>query len=109
MSRTQTVKIYNLHYIFLDIPRGIIFINKAAIVPLFQGFQLIGRQTSLNSFETAPALDAPMHNSPSSGRRAELIMKAAGDRPVKYGKLNAANEIGTDLQSSLGSKMSLRI
>ncbi|TFB02768.1 hypothetical protein CCMA1212_005501 [Trichoderma ghanense] len=79
--------VYAAHWKFFAIAVGCMALQVLTILWLIWGWQKLGRQVSLDPFEIAKAMGAPLLNHGSSNSSANQILDLLGDRRVKYGEL----------------------
>ncbi|KAL6811892.1 hypothetical protein V8C40DRAFT_257690 [Trichoderma camerunense] len=79
--------VYRAHWNFFGIAVGCMFFQLLIILYLIWGWQKLGREVSLDPFEIAKAMGAPLLNHGSSNSSADQILDLLGGRKVKYGEL----------------------
>ncbi|KAL6699491.1 hypothetical protein J3F84DRAFT_404528 [Trichoderma pleuroticola] len=79
--------VYRAHWNFFGIAVGCMFFQLLIILYLIWGWQRLGREVSLDPFEIAKAMGAPLLNHGSSNSSADQILDLLGSRKVKYGEL----------------------
>ncbi|KAL7941163.1 hypothetical protein V8C42DRAFT_361290 [Trichoderma barbatum] len=79
--------VYRAHWKFFGIAIGCMFFQLLIILWLIWGWQKLGREVSLDPFEIAKAMGAPLLNHGSSNSSADQILDLLGSRKVKYGEL----------------------
>lgn len=79
--------VYAAHWKFFGIAVGCMFVQVLIILYLIWGWQRLGREVSLDPFEIAKAMGAPLLNHGSSNSSADQILDLLGSRKVKYGEL----------------------
>ncbi|EHK26868.1 uncharacterized protein TRIVIDRAFT_62670 [Trichoderma virens Gv29-8] len=79
--------VYRAHWNFFGIAIGCMFFQLLIILYLIWGWQKLGREVSLDPFEIAKAMGAPLLNHGSSNSSADQILDLLGSRKVKYGEL----------------------
>ncbi|KAK0766505.1 hypothetical protein N5P37_000230 [Trichoderma harzianum] len=79
--------VYRAHWNFFGIAVGCMFFQLLIILYLLWGWHKLGREVSLDPFEIAKAMGAPLLNHGSSNSSADQILDLLGSRKVKYGEL----------------------
>ncbi|KAL6863712.1 hypothetical protein J3F83DRAFT_762531 [Trichoderma novae-zelandiae] len=79
--------VYVVHWEFFGIAVGCMSVQVLIILWLIWGWQKLGRRVSLDPFEIAKAMGAPLLNHGSSNSSADQILDLLGGRRVKYGEL----------------------
>ncbi|PTB65566.1 hypothetical protein BBK36DRAFT_1120021 [Trichoderma citrinoviride] len=79
--------VYNAHWKFFAIAVGCMFVQVLIIFWLIWGWQKLGREVSLDPFEIAKAMGAPLLTHGSSNSSVDQILDLLGGRRVKYGEL----------------------
>ena len=82
--------IYVSHYLYLGLATLFSAIAIIAIFPSFLGWTAVGRKTSMSPIETAKAFRAPMLMGCDPNLEGSEIVKAVGDRGVKYGAVQGS-------------------
>ncbi|KAK1246117.1 hypothetical protein MKX07_005186 [Trichoderma sp. CBMAI-0711] len=84
---TRVGIVYAAHWKFFAIAVGCMALQVLFIFWLICGWQKLGRHVSLDPFEIAKAMGAPLLNQGSSNSSADQILDLLGGRRVKYGEL----------------------
>ncbi|KAM0246715.1 hypothetical protein ACHAQJ_010113 [Trichoderma viride] len=79
--------VYTTHWKFFGIAIGCMFVQLLLILILIWGWHHLGREVSLDPFEIAKAMGAPLLNHGSSNSSADQILDLLGSRRVRYGEL----------------------
>ncbi|RFU81060.1 hypothetical protein TARUN_1153 [Trichoderma arundinaceum] len=79
--------VYTTHWKFYGIAVGCMFVQVLIVIFLIWGWQRLGREVSLDPFEIAKAMGAPLLNHGSSNSSADQILDLLGSRRVRYGEL----------------------
>ncbi|KAL6887233.1 hypothetical protein HDV57DRAFT_488375 [Trichoderma longibrachiatum] len=79
--------VYAAHWKFYAIAVGCMALQVLLILWLTWGWQKLGRRVSLDPFEIAKAMGAPLLNYGSSNSSANQILDLLGDRRVRYGEV----------------------
>lgn len=86
-SVTRIGIVYTTHWRFYGIAIGCMFVQVLFILFLIRGWHKLGREVSLDPFEIAKAMGAPLLNDGSSNSSADQILDLLGSKRVKYGEL----------------------
>ncbi|EXJ55845.1 hypothetical protein A1O7_08776 [Cladophialophora yegresii CBS 114405] len=87
MQQTRTIQVYDSNYGSLAGGLAVMFVSVIVILPLFNGFWLIGRGVSLSPLEIANAFGAPILARANSNMPAAVIVEVLGDIPARYGEV----------------------
>ncbi|KAL7931568.1 hypothetical protein V8C35DRAFT_309821 [Trichoderma chlorosporum] len=79
--------VYKADWKFFGIAVGCMAFQLLIIIYLIWGWQKLGREVSLDPFEIAKAMGAPLLTHGSSNSSADQILDLLGSRKVKYGEL----------------------
>ncbi|KAJ8121013.1 hypothetical protein ONZ43_g2429 [Nemania bipapillata] len=86
-TSTKTVIAYVTHYQYLGIALVIMALELGIIFFLLSGWQALGRDVSLDTFEISKALGAPVLQEAGSNSTVDEILKVAGKKNLRYGEL----------------------
>jgi hypothetical protein len=85
MEVVRSVESYKTSFAFLGGAIAVVLLAVILVVPLFYGFWILGRPTTLSPLETATAMGAPLLVSiASSNSTAREIIRMAGKQRVQY-------------------------
>ena len=85
MEQTRTLQVYDYNLTFLAAALAVMFLAVIVIIPMFNGFWQLGRDTSLSPLELANAFGSPILDDANSNMSANQIVEASGNRSVRYG------------------------
>ena len=91
MDQTRTVLVYDSNYSFLADALVVMLLAVVTVVPVFNGFWLLERNTSLSPLELAKAFGSPILDRANSNMSSEEIVKSVGSTSVRYGLVSALN------------------
>lgn len=86
-QKTRLVNAYVSHYEFLAATVASMVLQALAIVLLLVGWQRLGRKVSLDAFEIAKALGAPLLQKGSSNGTIDDVLGCVGRVPLRYGEI----------------------
>lgn len=86
-QKTRLVNAYVSHYEVLAATVVGMVLQALAIVILLVGWQRLGRKVSLDAFEIAKALGAPLLQKGSSNGTIDDILGCVGGVPLRYGEI----------------------
>lgn len=84
-SSTRTI--YRSNFLFLGLGLLVTFLGVVAVLPVFRGFSMLGRNVSMSPIETAKAFSAPGLNSSDPNADSKTLLSEIGGRPVQYGEV----------------------
>lgn len=91
-SQVAVVNVYRSHYLFLGLALALNLVGLVLIVPTYWGWWAFGRKITLSPIEIARAFRAPGLASADGNAPVKKLLREIGDRPVRYGELNAVAE-----------------
>ncbi|EXJ79179.1 hypothetical protein A1O3_08680 [Capronia epimyces CBS 606.96] len=90
VSGTQftTPAVYESHYLYLGIAVILTGLAVTFVTLTFVGYQTLGRSVSMSPLEIARAFNAPLLESSNSNSDVKSLMRAVGERSVRYGAVS---------------------
>lgn len=88
-NQVSTELIYVSDYVYLAIASVFTFLGCLLVVPTYSSFWKLGRRMGLSPMETAKAFRAPILQDAGSNDEIERLLKAVGNRTIKYGAVLA--------------------
>ncbi|OGE49942.1 hypothetical protein PENARI_c019G05977 [Penicillium arizonense] len=91
-QETRLVNAYESHYRFLAATLAIMVLQAFAIAILLVGWHRLGRNVSLDAFDIARALGAPLLQKGSSNGTIDDLLACVGRVPLRYGEIIGPEE-----------------
>ncbi|KAJ4168520.1 hypothetical protein NW754_010436 [Fusarium falciforme] len=98
VQRTEVLSAYKSDYIYLAITLACMVLQALIIAFLLLGWRHLGREVSLDAFEVARALGAPLLQGGSSNSHIHKALSPLRNHRLRYGEIkSAAGQIQADI------------
>jgi hypothetical protein len=87
IQRTESLVCYKSHYVFLFAALGFMLLQALIVTFLLLRWQILGRELSLDPFEIAWALDAPLLRSGSAQSNIRHVLSPMWTQRLRYGEI----------------------